>query len=229
MFKESKNFYIIAHRGASAYFPENTLLSFSKAIELNADMIELDIRKTRDEQLVVIHDQTVDRTTNGKGKVSSMTYDQIQKLDAGQGEKVPSLKDALYLGKGKTRFVIELKEPRCENETVRIIEEFGLLDDVFIASFDRKILKCVKAIEPRIKTALISFSSFNLIEKGLSLKTSAVAAYRYFVTSHLMNQAKLNKLFLFSWIVDDTNTCLKLKDMGIDGIVTNKPDILRKQ
>ena len=87
----------IAHRGASAYKPENTLASFQKAIDLNADMIELDLRCSKDGRLVVIHDKTVDRTTNGRGKVSNKDLAQLKALNAGDGESIPTLEESLNL------------------------------------------------------------------------------------------------------------------------------------
>ena len=100
---------IIAHRGASGYEPENTLRSFRKAIGLKSDAIELDVQLTKDNKLVVIHDETVNRTTNGKGKVKDLTLRELRKLDAGKGEKVPTLEEVFNLVKRKVKIHVELK------------------------------------------------------------------------------------------------------------------------
>ena len=111
---DKRHFYKIAHRGASAYEPENTLRSFRRALDMGADLIEFDIRMSSDGHLIVIHDKKVDRTTDGTGLVREMTLGQLKKLDAGKGEKIPTLEEVIDFGKGKTRFVIELKEGGVE-------------------------------------------------------------------------------------------------------------------
>ncbi|MEM3426627.1 MAG: glycerophosphodiester phosphodiesterase family protein, partial [Thermoproteota archaeon] len=97
----------IGHRGARFYEPENTLRSFRKALELGVDAVELDVRRTRDGELVVIHDAEVDRTTNGKGLVRELTLEEIRRLDAGKGEKIPTLEEALDFLDGRVKILIE--------------------------------------------------------------------------------------------------------------------------
>ncbi len=227
MSREQENIFVtIAHRGASAYEPENTIRSFKKAIEMNSDLIEFDVRESLDGELVVMHDDSLDRTTNGSGVVKRKTLSELKELDAGMGEQIPTLKEVLEFGIGKTKFVIELKENGIEDKVVRVIHEFGIQNDVFIVSFKGIRLKMIKQIEPDIKTGLILFGSTNPIKQALKCGADAVAPFRWFITRGFIKNAKSHGLYAFSWIIDDSIKARKLKDIGLDGIITNKPDIL---
>lgn len=105
---------LMGHRGAKALEPENTLLSIKRALEIGVDAVEIDVHLTKDQEIVVIHDSTVDRTTNRTGPVGSYTLEDIRKLDAGKGEKIPTLVEVIGLTKGKAKLVIELKEKGTE-------------------------------------------------------------------------------------------------------------------
>lgn len=218
------NFLKIAHRGASAYEPENTLRSFKVAIDMKADMIEFDVRMSKDGHLVVIHDNTVDRTTNGRGYVNELTLEELENLDAGRGEKIPTLKEVVELGVGKTKFAIELKEGGTEKKTISLIKEYNLLDEVFIISKSRELLKKVKILEGDIRTCLIMVLSCASIDSGRESLANAIAPFHFFITKRLVKRAHRSGLFLFTWIVDSKKRAQWMKDIGINGIVTNKPD-----
>ncbi len=111
----------VGHRGARAYAPENTLASFKKAIEIGVDAVELDVRKTKDNQLVVIHDADVKRTTDGEGLVSELTLAQIKSFSAEGGEKIPTLDEALDFLDKKVKVLIELKEAGIEEQVLSIV------------------------------------------------------------------------------------------------------------
>ncbi|KPV63845.1 MAG: cytoplasmic glycerophosphodiester phosphodiesterase [Candidatus Bathyarchaeota archaeon BA2] len=146
---------IIAHRGASAYEPENTLRSVKKALELGADMVEVDVRASRDGHIVVMHDAVVDRTTNGKGYVKDMTLKELKKLDAGLEEPIPTLQEVAELVRGKAQLVVEIKVPEIEGKVLRIIKENELDRQTLITSFHHPILKRVKELNPNIRTGAI--------------------------------------------------------------------------
>ena len=219
-------FIKIAHRGASAYEPENTLRSFSKAIDIGADMIEFDVRQTLDGQLVIMHDRNVNRTTDGAGFVSDKSLGELKELDAGMGERIPTLEEALELGRGRTKFVIEVKEDGIEEKIVRRVRDFGLTDDVFIVSFKSLRLRLVKELAPDVKTGLIVFASTNPVKLAERCGADAVAPFRWFVTKKLVDRAREDGLFLFTWVVDETERCRALFDLGVNGIVTNRPDLI---
>ncbi|MEM2375782.1 MAG: glycerophosphodiester phosphodiesterase family protein, partial [Candidatus Bathyarchaeia archaeon] len=125
----------VGHRGAKAYEPENTLRSFMKALELGVNAIEFDVRRTRDGELVVIHDAEVDRTTDGKGLVSELTLREIKALSTEKGERIPTLEEALDFLDRKVKILIELKEVGIEEKVLEAVKRRGLEDNVIIISF----------------------------------------------------------------------------------------------
>ncbi|WP_100332662.1 glycerophosphodiester phosphodiesterase family protein [Bacillus xiapuensis] len=158
---------VAAHRGIPSLAPENTMAGYQKAYELGADLIETDLQRTKDGQLVIMHDASVDRTTNGTGKVSEMTFEEIRQLDAGikfgpefAGEKVPSFREYLQAFKGTDAvLLVELKAAGIEEQTIKEIEEEGMTDQVLIQSFDFDSVKKSDALKPEIGTGFLYSSS----------------------------------------------------------------------
>lgn len=157
---------IIAHRGSSKLAPENTMASFKEAFKHGATAIELDVHRTKDGHLVIMHDDTLDRTTTGRGRVGDFTLKELKELDAGSwfgpqftGEKIPTLEEVLDWAKGKVKVDIEVKNsrqyPGIEQDILRIVEEKELKDDVFITSFDKSVSENIEALAPEIKTGLL--------------------------------------------------------------------------
>jgi glycerophosphoryl diester phosphodiesterase len=220
-----RRFIKIAHRGASAYEPENTIRSFKRAIEMKADMIEFDVRLSRDGHLVIMHDERVDRTTNGDGLVREKKLSELRELDAGEGEKIPTLEEVIDLAKGKTGFVIELKESGTEEGVIKLVKGSGLTE-AFIVSFHQNLIKRVKDLEPGIKTGLILYSSPDPIRLAKECLADAVAPFHDFVTKGLVEKAHNSGLIIITWTVDSREEAKKLRDRGVDGIVTNRPDLV---
>lgn len=217
----------IGHRGAASYEPENTLRSFQKAIELEVDMIELDIRKTKDGKIVVMHDAKVNRTTNGKGLVKSYTFDQIRKLDAGKGEKIPTLEEVISLVEGKCGIVIELKEPDTEKEVVELINEKNIESRVIIVSFYPPILKTVRSLYPDVRLGILANKVpkyYLKVIKGMDVDYAMIRKDKL-KREYVDNLHKIG-LKVGAWTVDDKKYFKKLIDMGVDAIASNKPDIL---
>ncbi len=221
-----ERFLRIAHREASAYEPENTLRSFGKAVEMGTDMVELDVRKSLDGRLVIIHDSRVDRTTNGKGQVRMKSLVELKELDAGMGERIPTLEEAVECVAGRTKLVIELKEDGLEDRVIRVIKEFGVTDDVFVVSFKPVRLRAVKELEPDLKTGLILFASVDPLGAARKCGADAVAPFRWFITRKLAERARAAGMYLFTWTVDEKERAERLRDMGVSGIVTNRPDLV---
>ncbi len=221
-----KEFMIISHRGASHYEPENTMASFRKALSLGAQMIEFDVRASLDGELVVMHDRTVNRTTDGKGHVRDKTLDELKELDAGNGENIPAVEEVISELRGRTKFVIELKEYNTEDALLDIIRRHGALNDVFIVSFHKRILKRIKCTEPQVRTGLIKVFPFGIQKDCSFCGADAAAVFRYFVSSGLVRKVKEANLELFVWTVNSKRPALKMKEMGVRGIITDKPDLL---
>ena len=138
--------HTVGHRGAGFLEPENTLRGFRRAIEMGLDYVEFDVRRCKSGEIIVIHDETVDRTTNGKGFVKDMTLSRLKKLDAGKGDKIPTLQEVIDACKEKVKMYIELKEADLEEDTVAAVIRNKVTDDVIIKSFFHEYSKRVKAI-----------------------------------------------------------------------------------
>jgi glycerophosphoryl diester phosphodiesterase len=218
----------VGHRGARAYAPENTLASFKKAIELGVDAVELDVRKTKDNQIVVIHDADVKRTTDGEGLVAELTLGQIKSFSAEGGEKIPTLGEALdFLGK-KVKVLIELKELGVEEQVLTTIKERGLEHNVVIVSFLEDALKKVRELNGNIETGLIYVKHKNPLKAALELKANyLVALYRFTHTANVV-KAHENGLKVIVWTINNPQEVEEYAKKGVDGITSDKPDILNR-
>jgi len=218
---------IIAHRGASAYEPENTLRSVEKALELGADMVEVDVRSSRDGHIVVMHDAVVDRTTNGKGYVKDVTLKELKRLNAGLGERVPTLQEVAQLIGRKARLVVEIKVPGIEKRVLEIIKENELEKEALITSFYHPILKRVKELNPNIRTgAIIASRPIKAAQLALDANSNALFPKHVYVDPEMVEEAHRHDLAVYPWTIDTLNEIDSLIKMGVNGIVTNKPDVL---
>jgi glycerophosphoryl diester phosphodiesterase len=218
---------IVAHRGASAYEPENTLRSVKRALELGADMVEVDVRASRDGHIVVMHDAMVDRTTNGKGYVKDMTLEELKKLKVGLGERVPTLQEVAELIRGKAQLVVEIKVPEIEEKVLQIIKENELERDVLITSFYHPILKHVKELNPNVRTgAIIASRPIKAARLAMDANSNALFPKYVYVDPRMVEEAHRHDLAVYPWTVDALNEIEPLIKMGVDRIVTNKPDVL---
>jgi glycerophosphoryl diester phosphodiesterase len=217
----------IGHRGAKAYEPENTLRSFKKAIELGVDAVELDVRKTKDGKLIVMHDADVSRTTNGKGLVSELTLKEIKALETEKGEKVPTLEEALDFIDKKVKILIELKEVGIEKEVLDLVKEKGLEDNVIIVSFLEEALKKVRELNKKVETGLIYVKHKNPIKAALELKANYLLPLHAFTHTANIQKAHENGLKVIVWTVNDPERAKELIKKGVDGIASDKPDIFK--
>ncbi|HDH06790.1 MAG TPA: glycerophosphodiester phosphodiesterase [Thermoproteales archaeon] len=228
--------FIVGHRGAPVEAPENTLISFRKAVEIGVDFIELDLRQTLDGEIIILHDATLDRTTNGSGRVSEKTFDEIRKLDAGgwfspkfKGEMIPTLEEVLSELGGRTRFILELKVEGIEEKVVKQVCDMGLVDDTIILSGNWNILKRVKDIDPRF-TLFADMPVFSL--KGLrKLVENYVNIVSYHISKaedYMIDCAHIRGLLVNVWPVNTTKEAEKAIKLGVDFITTDDPRKIRK-
>ncbi len=216
----------IGHRGARAYEPENTLRSFNKALELGANAIELDIRKTSDRQLVVIHDADVKRTTNGKGLVANLTLNEIKALNTEKNEKIPTLDEALDCIDTKAKILIELKEQGLEKQTLETIHAKKLEKNVIIASFLEETLKKTRELDKSIETGLIYAKHPHPEKTAIELKANyLISLYRFTHTANI-EKAHKNGLKVVVWTINTKEEAEQYKKKGVDGIASDKPDLL---
>jgi glycerophosphoryl diester phosphodiesterase len=229
-------FMIIAHRGASGYEPENTLRSFRRAMELDADMIELDVYACKTDELVVIHDLTADRTTNGKGYVWDMSFQELRSLDAGKGEKIPTLEEVLELLTGRAKINLELKGPGVAKPVYKTIEKFvtkkkGSYNDIYVSSFDHPMLKeftsLINKDSAQIKICPLIFGiPAGLAEFAVQFNAYSINISSDFVNKDIVNDAHKRGMKVFVYTINDANELKRIESLGIDGIFTDYPDIV---
>jgi glycerophosphoryl diester phosphodiesterase len=216
----------IGHRGARAYEPENTLRSFEKALEIGVNAVELDVRKTKDNHLVVIHDADVKRTTDGKGLVSELTLKEIKEFSAEKGEKIPTLKEALDFLDKKVKILIELKEAGVEDKVLSTVREKGLQKNVLIVSFIEKALQKVKELDKEVETGLIYVKHKNPVKTALDLEASYLLPLYRFTHTTNVQKAHENGLKVIIWTVNKPEKVAEYVKKGVDGIASDKSDIL---
>lgn len=235
---------IIAHRGFRARYPENTMLAFQKAIEAKSDGIELDVHKTKDGKIVVMHDGKVDRTTNGRGKIVDMTYKEMQKLDAGKGEVPPLLDDVVGLCKeAQILLNIEVKARGLEEDLVALLEAEEFIDHAIISSFKHDVLKNIRNLNPNLKIAALvphktlqfaiytAIQGLNFKQKGLvsaakKIDADAINPFYGTCTRNFFKYALDNGLEIYPWTVDSPKVAQKFAKYGTSGIITNNPERL---
>ena len=226
----------IAHRGASARYPENTLRAFIAAAEMGADMCEFDVRMARDGEVVVIHDATVNRTTDGRGRVAAMTAVELGRLDAGvrfgqefRGERIPTLAQvATALSERGCGMDVELKAQGLERRVCEVLRKSGAAERAIVSSFDWKQLRLVAAEDPSVRLALLAENHpVALLQAAAEMQAFAIAPRFDIADAGLCAAAHRGGIAVYVWTVDDAAEMRRLIASGVDGIMTNDPQGLR--
>jgi len=231
------NIYILGHRGASGAAPENTESAFKKAFQIGADGVELDVHLTKDKELVVIHDERVDRTTDGTGYVKDLTLREIKKLDAGSyfssqfaGERILTLEEALELVRSFKLINIEIKNmiikyKDIERELLSTIQGMNLESKVICSSFNHYSIALIKQLSPDIKTGLLYFSTlYQPWVYAERIGADAIHPYYLNVSSNIIKECHRNKIKVNVWTVDDRDMIKKMIKNQVDMIITNYPE-----
>jgi len=233
---------IIAHRGASAYAPENTLSAFKKAVQMGADGIELDVQLSKDGHVVVIHDTRVNRTSNGNGRVRSLTLKQLKSLDFGswfsdefKDETICTLEEVFdYLKDWKGLINVEIKREwfqftKIEKKVAELIAKFDRQNNTIVSSFSTYSLIMMKIINKDIKTGILyATSSRNSVTYARIIRVNAIHPWYQNVSLDLMNSANENNIKINTYTVDNPDSIKKLAVIGVGGIITNVPDVALK-
>jgi glycerophosphoryl diester phosphodiesterase len=244
------NFLIIAHRGASAYAPENTIAAFEKSIEHGADAVELDLRMTKDNVPVVLHDQDLDRTTNGNGDIQNFTLNEIKQLDAGnwfdekfKGEKIPKLEEVFQKLKDTVKIIIEFKGglgeyPGIEVKTLELIKEYNLEKKVILKSFDPNQLEKLRELNGNIPLLYVYAARIPwlgmVIDTGISfisvfnLDVEYLQPHKILLSKSFTKEAQDASYKIIAWGVNDEDDISEMIDYGVDGIETDYPDKVLK-
>jgi glycerophosphoryl diester phosphodiesterase len=225
----------IAHRGSSGTHPENTLSAFLAAADEGAQMCELDVQATRDGAVVVIHDESVDRTTDGHGAVAQLTLAQIQRLDAGakfaqkfSGDRIPTLDEVMRATRGKLGLNIEIKEGAVERHVCELMRAHDALSTSMVSSFEWKALEAVRAIDREVRIGLLAEENRNALLDAASAMNAYAVNPRYdLADAAFCAEAHARGLKVLVWTVDAPEVMRTLIAAGVDGIMTNYPARLR--
>lgn len=240
--------WLVGHRGAMGHAPENTMASFRKAREMGSEFVECDVHISKDGKCIVIHDESVERTTDGQGLIRDLTLSQIRKLDAGswaakefKGERVPTLQDLLLWAKLHTSrrgfqmgIAIEIKnEPvrydRIEERVIKAVEDCGMESRVILISFDHGVVKRAKAVNSKISAGILYNRSIeDPLRRARELGADALFPRRHLVTKDLVRKAHARGLAVATWTVNDPREMRKLLSYKIDAIASNYPDRLNR-
>ena len=236
---------LVAHRGASGHAPENTPAAFRLALEMKVDGIELDVHMARDGSIVVIHDSTVDRTSNGRGRVGAKTLPELRSLDAGSwfnrafprkarpeyaGQQIPTLQEVIEIVKNRARLYIEIKDPdlypdSLEPELLSIVRQYKMRDRVVFLSFNRRALRKMRELDPTIPIALlIARLGVDPVKAARSLRAGGLAVRHKLLTPALAETVLGSGLSLIAWTVDSPKDLDRMIEAQVSAIITNYPD-----
>lgn len=239
---ERKQVDNVAHRGATGYAPENTIAAFDLAVEMKADYIEIDVQRSKDGKLVLIHDTTVDRTTDGTGKVGDLTFDQLRSLDAGSwkgeqfaGEQIPTFEEILERYRGKVGILIELKAPELysgiEEQVAEALKERNLdkpqNEKIIIQSFNFESMKKVNDLLPKVPVGVLTSNRADTTAEALQEFSTYADWFNPsygIVTEELVNQVHSLGMKIGSWTVRSQEAADFLFEMNVDAIITDYPD-----
>lgn len=232
---DGEHFVVTAHRGASSVAPENTMAAMVAAVEAGAEFAELDVALSRDGEVVLMHDRTLDRTTNGTGEVGEYSLEELRGLEAGgwfsqvfTGEPIPTLREVIRFAKGQLKLNIEIKnsqeEPTIAAAVVDIIRSEDFVKECMVTSFSRETVEEVKRIAPEITTGFIFGEDYpaDVFQGGWEVLSSNHKV----VDSTFVARAKEGGKKVHVWTVDDPDLMRRLIGLGVDGIISNRPALL---
>jgi glycerophosphoryl diester phosphodiesterase len=219
--------YVVGHRGAAGLMPENTIKGFRFAIELGVDSVECDVHLSRDKQLVVMHDTTVNRTTNGHGAIRDLAASRIRSLNAGDGEQVPTLDEVLETVRNEVHLLIELKGIGVEWAAVEAVKAHGMEEEVTFSSFALERLAAVRAMGTgyRVRAILPNPTDFELARASALQAVGIDIRYNH-ACFRMVEAAQALGLEVLAWNPDSWREQQAMIALGVDGVSSNRPDIL---
>lgn len=220
----------IAHRGAKGYEPENTLQAFQKALDLKADGIELDVHLSADGHLMVIHDETIDKTTNGKGFVNTLSLTELKSFTIADNHTIPTLQDVFDLVDKKCLINIELKSSDSYKKVVALIETYVATkkwkyNHFIVSSFDWNSLQNVKQLNDQIPIGILTETDLELaLAFAENIKATAIHPYYHLLNDENTTAIREKGFLVFPWTVNEAEDIQKIKKLNVNGIITDFPD-----
>lgn len=219
---------VIAHRGSGVGPLENTLRGMKQALAWGVDGVEFDVWASQDDEVIVFHDETVDRTTNGTGLVSSYSLTELKQLNAGEGESIPTLKEMLMLLTPHEHLLIniEIKAPDIEESVLQIVQEFKVLKRTVISAFSSDVLQRVHALNADASCALLYTAMKDPIDLAKDVGCTGLHPLFQAVTNELVSACREEGMHVIPWTVNFEEEMLRLIVLGVDGIITDVPPLL---
>ncbi|MRX66535.1 glycerophosphoryl diester phosphodiesterase [Flavobacterium resistens] len=220
----------IAHRGAKAYEPENTLQAFQKALDLNSDGIELDVHLSADGHIIVIHDETIDKMTNGKGAVNSFSLKELKCFSTAEGHQIPTLKEVFDLVNKKCFINIELKSAAALTKVVSLIDEYvseknWKYEHFIVSSFDWNALLEVHNLDSKIPIGVLTETDLNLaLAFAETIKAKAIHPYYHLLNQENVQEMQQKGFLVLPWTVNIEEDIQKIKSYNVNGIISDFPD-----
>jgi glycerophosphoryl diester phosphodiesterase len=223
--QQGKELFLKAgHRGARAYEMENTLQSFQRAIELGANAIEMDVRRSKDGKLVIIHDENLKRVFGKDVQVNQSTLNELKKLS---GDKIPTLEESLqFIDKKVEKILLELKEVGYEKRILKSIRKERLNKRVMIISFHEQAVANIRQLDSKIETGLVYSRYKNPVQAALGLNAQYLVPFYRFIHTKNVADAHKNRLKVIAWTINTEQEAKEYRTKGVDGITSDKPDIL---
>lgn len=224
---------VYSHRGESNYAPENTMSAFYLAQFVNSDGIECDVRKTKDDVLVIIHDRTVDRTSNSTGKISDFTYKELLKMDFGndkfKGEKIVRLEDFLkYFSQKQMYIFLELKENGYEEDIVRLVNKYNS-DYITLISFKYNILKKIRELSYKINLGWLIYDlNDNVLKQCIDINLNQVLATSVCLQENEVKTLHQNNFIVTAWGVINKTDVKRLYKIGVDRLIYDSGYVVKK-
>ncbi|MFE1171940.1 glycerophosphodiester phosphodiesterase [Streptomyces sp. NPDC058773] len=220
------SFLTIGHRGMMGVEPENTLRSFVRAEHEGLDVIELDLHLSKDGALVVMHDADVDRTTDGAGPIAERTLAELRELDAGQGERIPVFEEVVTAVKAPLQ--AEIKDVAAAQALAEVLRSRDLADRVEVISFHDEALAAIRTLLPGVRTALVaSRYGTDVVDRALAVGATMLSLNIRRLTLELVERAHAAQLKVVAWTVNTHDQLRLARGLGLDGVVTDQPEIRR--
>lgn len=216
-------FLVIAHRGASVYEPENTLSAFRRALDMGADAIEFDVRRSKEGLPVVIHDEDLRRVAGVDRKVSELTLEELKKIKVFGKDFIPTLDEVLAELNNRTTLFIEIKDEGIENKVVESVKKYGVCNNVLVISFNYTVLAKVKEIFSKLDIGLLTNRYPIPIKEATRLKAFAILPKYNLTSLQLVKEIHSKGLKVYVWTINDPSLALKMISYGVDGIATDNP------